>query len=232
MGRTFVLGDIHGNLRGLLQVLKLSHFDKEEDILICIGDVVDGWPETAGVIEELLTIKNLVPILGNHDYWLNNYLIYGWQPEIWLKQGGYATFDSYVDKPELKIKHRDLYFPKCTYYYIDRNNNAYVHGGYTSKNGLGEDSQDTYMWDRELWNKAKSAHSGKQGLKMTKMYNKLFIGHTSIGWTLPQKRCNVWNIDTGGGFEGCLTLINTETEEWYQADKSKLLYPEFKHSMN
>lgn len=223
---TYCVGDIHGNLRGLLQVLKLSNFDKEEDILICIGDVADGWPETAEVVEELLTIKNLTPIMGNHDYWLNNYLIYGWQPELWLKQGGQATFDSYIKNNTLKEKHRDMYFAKCTYYYIDKDHNAYVHGGYTSKEGLGYDSQDTYMWDRSLWDKAKSAHSGKQGLKMTKMYNKLFIGHTSLGYTLPQKRCNVWNVDTGGGFEGCLCLLNVETEEYFMSDRVKLLYPE------
>jgi len=224
MSRTFVLGDPHGNLRGLLQVLKLAEFSKEEDILICIGDVADGWPETAELIEELLTIKNLIPIMGNHDYWLRNYLEQGWEPELWLKQGGLATYGSYAAKPELKIKHRDLYFPKCVFYYIDCNNNAYVHGGYTSKEGLGYDSEDTYMWDRDLWTKAQSAKGN--GLKMTKMYNKLFIGHTSVGWGLPQKRCNVWNIDTGSGWEGALCLMNVETEEYFIAERTKDLYPE------
>jgi len=227
LSRTFVLGDPHGNYRGLLQVLKLSNFDKEEDILICVGDVADGWPEVAEVIEELLTIKNLVPIMGNHDFWLKNYLEHGWQPQIWLSQGGLATYGSYITHPDLKEKHRDFYFPKCTFYYIDCNNNAYVHGGYASKSGLGTDAQDTYMWDRELWDKAKSAHSGGK-LKMTSMYNKLFIGHTSLGYTLPQKRCNVWNVDTGSGWEGCLTLMNVETEEYFMSDQTKMLYPEVK----
>ena len=229
MSKTFVLGDPHGNFRGLLQVLKLSNFDKENDILICLGDICDGWPETTEVIEELLTIKNFIPILGNHCYWLKNYLDFGWQPELWLKQGGLATYGSYADKPELKIKHRDLYFPKNVLYYKDCNNNAYVHGGYTSKEGLGYDAPDTYMWDRSLWDKAKSAHSGKQGLKMTKMYNRVWIGHTSLGpLSLPQKRCNVINLDCGSGWEGALCLMNTETEEYFIADRTKDLYPEVK----
>lgn len=151
MSKTFCVGDIHGSYRGLIQVLERSNFDKQEDILICIGDVADGWSEVSECIEELLTIKNLIPILGNHDYWLRNYLEYGCQPEIWLKQGGQASMENYIRNPELKIKHRDVYFPKCIMYYIDNNQNAYVHGGYKSKRGLGDDSQGLVSdWDLPL----------------------------------------------------------------------------------
>ena len=223
---TYVLGDCHGNLRGLLQVLKLSNFDKEEDILINIGDIADGWSETAECIEELLTIKNLIPIMGNHDYWLNNWLTYGWAPPLWLMQGGQATYESYIKNNTLKDKHKDMYFKKCTYYYIDKDNNAYVHGGYISKEGLGQDGQDTYMWDRSLWDKAKSAAPGKQGLKMTRMYNKLFIGHTALTDYIPIKKCNVWNVDSGSGWDGKLCLMNVETEEYFLSDFTKELYPE------
>jgi len=226
MSKTFCIGDIHGSYRGLSQVLERCNFNKLEDTLICIGDVADGWPEVAECIEELLSINNLVPILGNHDLWLKNFLDYGDQPTIWLTQGGYASINSYSHKPELKIKHRDLYFPKCVLYFIDENNNAYVHGGYESKDGLGNDSQDSYMWNRSLWQKAKSAAPGKNGLKMARMYNKVFIGHTSIGNTTPQKKCNVWNLDTGGGWEGKVTIINGDDEEFWQSDKCSKLYPE------
>jgi serine/threonine protein phosphatase 1 len=225
--RTFFVTDIHGGYRALLQVLEKSKFDKENDILICGGDVCDGWPDTVEVIEELLTIKNLVPILGNHDYWLKNFLDYGWHPEIWLRQGGYATVASYMksvtEEVPFLIKHRD-YFEKCILYYIDKDNNAYVHGGYTDKNGLGFDGEDTYIWDRSLWDKAKSAKKDK--LKMTRMYNKVFIGHTSLGKnSLPQKRGNVINLDCGGGFEGALCIMNVETEEYFMSDRVDLLYP-------
>lgn len=233
--RDFVIGDIHGDYKGLIQVLGLCNFDYKKDRLVVLGDVVDGWPDTVLVVEELLKIKNLFPIMGNHDFWCYNWMRYGWRPAIWVQQGGQATLDSYYfdslqkreddDYTKLLLKHQQKYFDKCNAYYVDGHRNAFIHGGYYSMQGLGEDSLDTYMWDRDLWDKAKSARTVQ--LNMTKMYNKVFIGHTSIGNQEPQKRGgNVWNLDTGGGWEGKLTIMNIETEEFWQSDLVAELYPE------
>lgn len=234
MSRTFALGDPHGGYKALIQVLELCNFDKKIDHLIVLGDVVDGWPETVEVIEELLTIKNLFPIMGNHDFWCYNWMRYGWRPEIWVRQGGQATLDSYKfkgsdereDQLKLLTRHKMKYFDKCNQYYVDDHRNAYVHGGYASVNGLGEDSLDTYMWDRDLWDKAKSAKTVQ--LNLTKMYTKVFIGHTSLGRdSLPLKKGgNVWNLDTGGGMEGSLCIMDVGTEEYWQSDPVASLYPE------
>jgi serine/threonine protein phosphatase 1 len=190
------------------------------------------------VINELLTIKNIIPIMGNHDFWCYNWMRYGWRPDIWVQQGGQATLDSYKfkgleERPEKEYlalieEHKTKYFDKCYGYYIDEHKNAYVHGGYADINGLGNDRLDTYMWDRDLWNKAKSAKDVQ--LNLTKMYQKVFIGHTSMGFgSVPTKKGgNVINCDTGGGWEGALSLINVDTEEVFQSDQVKLLYPEIK----
>lgn len=234
--KTFCVGDIHGDYRGLVELLGLCSFDYEKDRLVVLGDVVDGWPDTVLVIEHLLTIKNLIPIMGNHDFWCYNWMRYGWRPSEWVRQGGQATLDSYYfnglqkreddDYSKLLLKHQQKYFDKCHAYYIDDHRNAYVHGGYANINGLGHDALDTYMWDRDLWDKAKSAKTVQ--LNMTKMYNKVFIGHTSqgLGSTPTKKGGNVINCDTGGGWEGALSLINVDTEEVFQSDQVKLLYPE------
>ena len=42
--KTFVVGDIHGAHKALVQVLERSGLDRESDTLIVLGDVVDGWP--------------------------------------------------------------------------------------------------------------------------------------------------------------------------------------------
>ena len=38
-------------------------------------------------------------------------------------------------------------------------------------------------------------------------------------------RCNVWNLDTGGGYEGRLTIMDINTKEFWQSDNMKTLYP-------
>jgi len=69
--KKFVVGDIHGNYKALLQVLERSGFNKEEDMLISLGDIADGWSQVSECVTELLKIKNLIVIRGNHVLWFN-----------------------------------------------------------------------------------------------------------------------------------------------------------------
>ena len=36
---------------------------------------------------------------------------------------------------------------------------------------------------------------------------------------------NIWNIDTGAGFSGKLTILNVDSKEYWQSDFTKSLYP-------
>lgn len=65
--QTFVIGDIHGAYRALRQCFDRSGFRPASDHLICLGDVADGWPDTKTCIDDLLKIKNMTYLLGNHD---------------------------------------------------------------------------------------------------------------------------------------------------------------------
>ena len=78
MPNTFVIGDIHGSYRALLQCLEKSRFNYQNDTLICLGDVADGWPETSQAIEELLRIENLIYVMGNHDFWAVDWMETGY----------------------------------------------------------------------------------------------------------------------------------------------------------
>ena len=63
----WVLGDIHGQYEKLVKVIELSNIDKENDILITLGDIVDRGDDFVECIQELNTFKNHIPIRGNHD---------------------------------------------------------------------------------------------------------------------------------------------------------------------
>ena len=86
--RRFVIGDIHGANAALAQCFERSGFNIHTDLLICLGDYCDRWPEVNKVFDTLLTVKNQVLLLGNHDHWAMDWFLYNKAPEIWLIQGG------------------------------------------------------------------------------------------------------------------------------------------------
>lgn len=71
--KRFVIGDIHGAFLGLKQVLEMVNFNYEEDLLISLGDLCDGWPDVRLVINEVMKIKNFQMVMGNHDKWFLEY---------------------------------------------------------------------------------------------------------------------------------------------------------------
>jgi serine/threonine protein phosphatase 1 len=54
--RTFVIGDIHGGLKALVQVLNQIEVTAK-NTFIFMGDYVDGWSESAQVIEFFMSVK-------------------------------------------------------------------------------------------------------------------------------------------------------------------------------
>lgn len=65
----YFVGDIHGNLEGLNKALQKVKFSKEEDTLICTGDLVDRGLDNMEVLE-LLDEPWFSSVRGNHDQFL------------------------------------------------------------------------------------------------------------------------------------------------------------------
>jgi serine/threonine protein phosphatase 1 len=227
--KTFVIGDIHGAAKALDQCLVRANFDFLKDILVCLGDVADGWPETPQVIEKLLELKNLILVQGNHDFWLEGWLQFGARPVIWTEQGGQATIEAYLKEPELMVKHRD-FFKKAVGYALDDKNRIYVHGGFCRGIAIASQLREMLMWDRTLADKTAGAKEGDKFL--VHEYGHVFLGHTSVNnyKKLPKNKPytggNVTLLDTGAGWEGVLTIMNVNTMKYWQSDLVSELYPE------
>ncbi len=230
---TFAIGDIHGGYKALLQCLERSKFNYEKDKLIVLGDVVDGWPETPEVVEELLKMKNMIPVMGNHDYWAWKWLEFGQSPEIWIFQGGEATMDAYVQRHgDLMQKHLKDYFNKSMYVYIDEKNRIFVHGGFQRGIKIEAQSPEMFMWDRVLATKA-AGEMGRHKIPFTvHEYLEVYLGHTTINSfshlpaNQPHIGGNVILLDTGAGWEGVLTMMDIESKVFYQSDIVASLYPD------
>ena len=93
--KRYVIADIHANAKALKQVLKRGKFNYKKDLLIVLGDIVDGFCGAYECVEELLKIKNIIYVIGNHDVWWMNHIETGWAEKIWLIQGGENTKKSY-----------------------------------------------------------------------------------------------------------------------------------------
>lgn len=52
----------------------------------------------------------------------------------------------------------------------------------------------------------------------------MFTNKIKLQTLKPTNACNIWNLDTGGGFEGKITIMNVDTKEYFQSDLCKDLY--------
>jgi serine/threonine protein phosphatase 1 len=222
MAQTYVIGDIHGAYKALIQCLDRSGFDYDTDHLICLGDVCDGWPDTKQCIDELLTVKNLTYILGNHDLWLLNWLRSNKVEDVWVKQGGGATIASYKDGvPATHLQFLERALPYFLY-----ENKLFVHAGFDPGRGLDDQEVRTFLWDRTLIQQAWKFLILEVKAKLTK-YSEVYIGHTPIPFDKPMQSCEIWMMDTGAGWSGVLSLMNVYTKQVFTSDRVPLLYPGF-----
>lgn len=245
MSKTYVMGDIHGGYLALLQCLDRSGFDYENDTLIQLGDVADGWSQTYECVEELLKIKNLISIKGNHDDWTLTMMATGVHPG--LSQGGKETQDSYIKYSQHDYSTGGIFYPEHHLkffrnqhlYYVDDQNRCFVHGGFNRHFSIKEQYDPMiFYWDRDLWMSALSFKAMGRGLVMNDPeiikfktkdnFKEIFIGHTTtLNWntTEPMQAANIWNLDTGGGFKGKLTIMDINTKQYWQSDLLTDLYP-------
>jgi serine/threonine protein phosphatase 1 len=236
MGRTFVIGDIHGGAKALRQVIGRVGLEAT-DQLIFLGDYVDGWSEARQVIDYLIELDHSYActfIIGNHDFWCMEWLAGLGGEEDWLVQGGQATVDSYSGATvELKMRHL-IFFSRMLPYYEDQHRRLFVHAGFTSIHGPAREYfQSNFYWDRTLWEMALVADSriplsSLYYPKRLRLYDEIYIGHTpttNYDIDTPMNKCNVWDVDTGAAFSGRITVMDIDSKRYWQSDVVEGLYP-------
>jgi serine/threonine protein phosphatase 1 len=209
--RTIAIGDIHGchvPFQDLLNGLDVQ----PDDTIVFLGDAVDRGPDSRGVIDTLLELKDrcqLVPILGNHEEMLLAAVDGKIPLQDWLIHGGTETLDSYGSgrvPSQLPAEHVD-YLRTWTDYY-ETPSHFFAHGNYLASKPLDKQPWHETRWE-SLRNFLPKMHcSGKTAV----------LGHTS------NKAGEILNlgylvcIDTychGGGW---LTAFEPETGKIWQTN--------------
>lgn len=234
--KTYVIGDIHGGLKALVQVLNRMPF-QDSDTLIFLGDYVDGWSESPQVLDYLIELQNrqkCIFIKGNHDDLLLTYLTKGTYAEEWLIHGGIATLEAYKTYDEATIQKHILFLESLQNYFLDDKNRLFLHAGFTNMKGVDfEYFKKFFYWDRTLWETAVAlnptiAKDDANYPARLKIYDEIYIGHTPttrLGSYEPLQKACVWNIDTGAAFDGSITVLDCDTKQFWQSEPLPVLYP-------
>ena len=255
--REFVMGDIHGACKAMRQCLQLAGFNYKKDRLIQLGDIVDRNGEVFECVEELLKIRNLIVVRGNHDDWFDEFCLTGRHPADWI-HGGLATARSYwrhahgkshvrgksrvaTDDVELirRLTPQDIpathrtFFARLPLYHVDTKGRCFVHGGFNRFHSFNGQPPSIYFWDRELWTSAlewqenERLTPGQPPFQIKTKFREIFIGHTpTTGWNsiVPMRAAHVYNLDTGAGQYGRLTIMDLATKKYWQSEPVASLY--------
>ena len=237
--KTFVIGDIHGGLKALVQVLERASISKN-DTLIFLGDFVDGWSESPAVLDFLIGLEKThkcIFIKGNHDdlllQWLTGKKV-DFNEQLWFQHGGKASAMAYEKITTTEKEAHITFLQSLQNYHIDSQNRLFVHAGFTNVKGVEHEYfKPLFYWDRTLWETALAMDNqlSKEALtypNRLKIYKEIYIGHTpvtKINESIPVNKACVWNVDTGAAFQGKLTIMDVDTKEFWQSDNLPDLYP-------
>lgn len=234
--QSYVIGDIHGGLAALIELISKIDLNHTKTIYFT-GDYVDGWSQSFETINYLLELKkrvNCVFLKGNHDELCLEWLLTGELKDVWVNNGGDTTIKSYAKASyEDKQKHIS-FFSNLLDCFMDEEKRLFVHAGFTSHHGhLKEKYTTNFYYDRTLWECALAAESTLTKdspffPKRLSYYSEVFIGHTNTDqYNLyePVNRLNLWNVDTGAGYTGKLSMLNIDSKELFQSSVVSSFYP-------
>mgnify|MGYP006288213585 FL=1 len=145
----YVISDIHAHfelLQGIINEINL----RKDDLLIIAGDSCDRGPDTAEVYEKIIALKeegyNLIHLLGNHEQMFFNAVVFGIDHDLWMRNGGQVTLDSYQGRKELHEKHLDLIEEMPLV--VETEEHLIVHAGLAPNKSLSEQESEDLLWSR------------------------------------------------------------------------------------
>lgn len=157
-------GDIHGCSRALDTLLEAIH-PTSDDTLVLLGDYVDHGPDSYGVMERLIRLKDkchLVPLLGNHEAMMLDALENESKMARWLECGGEEALASYKNhgcNGSIPSAHLDFIKGCQTFYETDTH--IFVHASYYRWWPMDQQNRMWLLWEPLDPEKAAPHCSGK-----------------------------------------------------------------------
>jgi len=201
LGRTLVVGDLHGCYDELLALLDAAKFGAE-DRVVCVGDLVTKGEKSREVLNLLMSDARFASVLGNHDRALLAY----WRGEVEkrsLKPSQRKCADELRDG-------RDRYaaFLGTLPAYVDLGSHVVVHAGLRPGVALEEQAIEDLTELRTL-GEDRANRDGKPWYKVYEGEKVALFGHWPARW--PRRGPRALGLDTGCVYGKRLTAYVVET---------------------
>jgi serine/threonine protein phosphatase 1 len=207
------------------QLIRDVPWNPQEEKIVFLGDLIDRGPESPGVIERLISLReknpNVVVLRGNHEQMLLDCHDYGDFQWLIPENGGLATLAAYgielstlKDVSDIRIPNRHIEFLRSLDPYHEDQDAIYVHAGLIPNQHPSTTDPEVMMWTRDF-----DFYRGYTG-------KLCFFGHTPTRF-LPREgrrgRHGIYinrscvGIDTSGDEDSPLSCIRVDSFTLYQA---------------
>jgi serine/threonine protein phosphatase 1 len=246
-GRTFAIGDLHGDTRALFRLLSCFPELDSTDTLVFLGDYVDRGPHAKEAVEYLRRLPQQTParvvtLRGNHeDAWLR-VVDRGWDEFVLPPQNGcLAALRSYTggrfpEEGELPRRDEEMmlqtgafwpddvitWFRSLPYWYEDEHA-IYVHAGVPSSSAGFLHPRDVDPQTALLWLRDENFFRRYRGKRVVFGHTRTaFLPEELSGYT-PEDPTDLWageccvGLDTGAGNGGFLTGLELPSLRVYES---------------
>lgn len=211
--RIYAVGDVHGCVGHLASLHRhiaddLAARPVSDTTIVHLGDYIDRGPDSAGVLEWLLSPPpalaacKMIHLRGNHEAMFLAALDGDDVAEaIWLMNGGGAAISSWggsLSNWRHSIPERHIEWVRRTRLFHSRGGYVFVHAGLNPDLSLEDQDPDDLVWIREPFLQLE----GELG-------HVVVHGHTVEGESPTVMRHRI-GVDTGAVFGGALTCVVLE----------------------
>lgn len=221
----YVISDLHGEYDLFLKLLQEISFDKTNDKLYILGDVIDRGSQSIEILQHVYNNQDSIVLLkGNHEEMMVDCLL-NHDYYMWFYNGGGSTYQQYSQLPE-NTQIKLFYFVKGLPYLlrIEVEDRVFIlaHAGVEAdENGQIYVNQDIeyLLWARDEF------------LYDTDIVNDMtvIVGHTPTPMILGHKKDTIWHsrcgkkicIDCGSVFTGVLACLRLDDMREFYVKKNR-----------
>jgi serine/threonine protein phosphatase 1 len=194
MKRLFAIGDIHGCLDSLKELIDSNIQLDKNDKLILLGDYIDRGDKSKEVVDYIIYLQekgyDITQLIGNHELLLLETFENEKNKPKWIQNGGDETLKSFgiSSIKDISTNYLDFFTNLKNYFSIE--DYLFVHAGFNDK--ILNPFQDTYsmVWESQV-----------EYLNPLLAEKTIIHGHRPITMEHCEKQINekkqVINIDTG-----------------------------------